>query len=52
MGLFNKFYKKEEPQLIEVKGHPLVCPICSNDKFWSRIYLLDNSFFYSIKIGE
>lgn len=51
MGLFDKFLKEEEPQPIEVKGKSLVCPICSNNKFWMRKYLLDNAFFSRSKLG-
>lgn len=52
MGLLDRFKKKEAPQLVEVKGHSLICPIYSNDKFWPRTYLLDNSFFTQSKLGS
>ncbi len=29
-------FKKEEPQTMEVKGHQLICPICSNNLFWKK----------------
>ncbi len=31
-----KFFQKAEPLPIEVKGHPLRCPICANNLFWTR----------------
>ncbi len=31
-----KLFKGREPQTVEVKGHPLVCPICSNTTFWMK----------------
>lgn len=29
-------FKKPEPQTVAVKGHTLICPICSNNLFWTR----------------
>ena len=29
-------FEKEEPQTIEVIAHQLICPICSNQLFWTR----------------
>jgi hypothetical protein len=29
-------FKKSQPQIIEVRGRELKCPICSNNYFWSR----------------
>lgn len=31
-----KLFKKKEPQTVEVKGKELICPICSNNHFWTR----------------
>ena len=36
-------WKKKQPQPIEVKGHPLVCPVCKNDHFWTRRVLLNTA---------
>ena len=38
-----KLFKKKEPQLIEVKGNQLCCPICTNKYFWSRNAQLNTS---------
>ena len=32
-------FKKEEPQTIAVKGHQLICPICSNNLFRKKTTL-------------
>jgi hypothetical protein len=29
-------FEKQEPQTIEVKGHTLRCPVCSNTHFWTK----------------
>ena len=29
-------FKKQDPQMMEVKGHQLICPICSNNLFWKK----------------
>ncbi|MES2278739.1 MAG: hypothetical protein V4592_22100 [Bacteroidota bacterium] len=29
-------FKRKEPQMMEVKGHQLICPICSNNLFWKK----------------
>ena len=29
-------FEKKEPVTVEVKGHILICPICSNNLFWTR----------------
>lgn len=26
----------QKPTTIEVKGHPLVCPVCAGNLFWQR----------------
>jgi len=39
MGLF----KTKEPEVVEVRGNKLVCPICSCDKFWNRNAQLNTS---------
>ncbi len=39
-----KLFKKKEPQTVEVKGHTLVCPICSNNLFWTRKALLNQGW--------
>ena len=31
-----KLSKKQEPQTVEVKGHLLVCPVCSNNLFHTK----------------
>jgi predicted nucleic-acid-binding Zn-ribbon protein len=44
MGLFSK----KEPQLINVKGILLKCPVCGNTSFWTRSAQLNTavaSFF-------
>ena len=28
--------KKNEPCAVEIKGHQLKCPVCSNNRFFSR----------------
>jgi hypothetical protein len=38
-----KLLKQKEPQVVEVKGHALSCPICSNKKFWTRRPQLNTS---------
>ncbi len=30
------FFKKKEPQTVEVAGNELTCPICDNRHFWTR----------------
>ncbi|KPK85585.1 MAG: hypothetical protein AMS27_06895 [Bacteroides sp. SM23_62_1] len=32
---------KKNPQTVDVKGHPLICPICGHNYFWSRRILLN-----------
>ena len=39
----NNLFKKNEPELVEVKGNQLSCPICSNKYFWSRNAQLNTS---------
>jgi uncharacterized protein with PIN domain len=39
-----KLFKKKEPQMIEVKGHILVCPICSNKLFRTRSTFVSQVF--------
>lgn len=29
-------FSKQEAQTVAVHGHDLKCPICSNDRFWTR----------------
>lgn len=36
-------FKKEEPQIVQVRGHDLVCPICTNRHFWTREAQLNKS---------
>lgn len=36
-------FKKAEPQTVQVRGHALVCPICSNEHFWTREAQLNKS---------
>ena len=31
-----KFFKKPEPETVQVKGNDLICPVCSGDHFWTR----------------
>lgn len=31
-----KLFKKQEPENIEVRGTQLICPVCSNNYFWTR----------------
>jgi C4-type Zn-finger protein len=31
-----KLFKKKDPLTVEVKGHSLVCPICSNNLFITK----------------
>ncbi len=31
-----KLFAKKEPENVQIKGNKLVCPICSNNKFWHR----------------
>lgn len=38
-----KLFEKEESQLIEVLGKPLVCPVCKNTKFWTKSVLLNTT---------
>lgn len=40
---FLKIFKKREPQTVEVIGKPLVCPVCSNNLFWTRKAQLNRS---------
>ena len=40
-----KLFKNKEPQTIEVKGHPLVCPVCSNNLFYSRNTFIHRGVF-------
>ena len=36
-------FKKKEPQLVEVKGNQLSCPVCANTYFWSTNAQLNTS---------
>ncbi|OYU56357.1 MAG: hypothetical protein CFE25_03710 [Chitinophagaceae bacterium BSSC1] len=36
-------FQKKEPITVEVKGKELVCPICSNNYFWTRSAQLNTS---------
>lgn len=36
-------FKKSEPQAVQVRGHDLVCLICSNEHFWTREAQLNKS---------
>lgn len=38
-----KLFKKKEPKAVEIKEHPLVCPICRNNLFWTRKVQLNRS---------
>jgi len=40
-------FKKEEPQMMEVKGHQLICPICSNNLFWKKNILGNLGGFFN-----
>jgi transposase-like protein len=40
-----KLFKKREPQTVEIKGNPLVCPICSNNLFWTRDVFVRKGLF-------
>ncbi len=35
MNLF-KTKQPDQPQTVEIKGHELRCPVCSNTYFWTR----------------
>lgn len=35
--------QSKEPTPVEIKGNPLVCPICNNDKFRTRSTLMNTS---------
>jgi predicted nucleic-acid-binding Zn-ribbon protein len=39
----NATYKKRDPQTVEVKGNPLICPVCGNNYFWSKRILLNTA---------
>jgi hypothetical protein len=39
MGIF----KQKTPDVVEVKGNKLTCPVCSCDQFWSRKAQLNTS---------
>ena len=44
MGLFSE----DTPEIVEIMGKKLVCPICSNTQFWQRSAQLNTavaSFF-------
>jgi predicted nucleic-acid-binding Zn-ribbon protein len=28
--------KKSDPQSVNIKGHELKCPVCSNTSFWTK----------------
>lgn len=36
-------FKKKEPEIIEVLNKPLICPICSNKKFWVKTAQLNKA---------
>lgn len=38
-----QLFKAKEPQPVQVKGHDLSCPICSNNYFWTRKAQLNTS---------
>src|SRR5205085_10145058 len=38
-------FKNKEPETVEVKGHQLVCPICSNNLFYTKNVLLHRGVF-------
>jgi len=39
----NSSFSKREPQTVDVKGKPLVCPICGNNHFYSKKILLNTA---------
>ena len=42
-NIIMNLFKKQAPITVEVKGHPLVCPICSNNLFNAKdIKVLNN----------
>ena len=38
------WFKKAEPQTVQVKGYDLQCPVCRNNTFFKRSAML-NTFF-------
>ena len=38
-----KIFDKKEPLMMEVKGHQLICPVCSNKYFHTRRAQLNTS---------
>jgi len=38
-----KLFNQKVPETIEVKGKPLICPVCSNEYFWTRKAQLNTS---------
>lgn len=36
-------FEKSAPQIIEIMGTPLTCPICANTNFWTRRAQLNTS---------
>jgi predicted nucleic-acid-binding Zn-ribbon protein len=34
---------EKEPQTVEIRGHELSCPVCSNKNFWTREAMLNKA---------
>ena len=45
-----RIFKGAEPQTVEVKGHPLTCPVCNNTTFYSRRAQLNTSIATFFKL--
>ena len=40
-----KIFKESQPETVEVKGNPLVCPVCANRMFWTRNTFIRRGLF-------
>lgn len=38
-------FKQKEPQTVEVKGNPLVCPVCNNNLFYTKDTFIHRGLF-------
>jgi len=36
------FQKNSEPEIVEIKGHQLVCPVCGNKYFERKVTVYSN----------
>ena len=40
-----KLFKNKDPETVEVKGHALICPVFTNNLFWTRNTFVNRGLF-------